>query len=130
MKTSNPSSGELQDREIDGEAVYSIMAGMCEGLGCWSPWAIRLFGSGRCGGATYPAQLAELRKSPPHLLPGAWVMAPRAELRYDVAGALMRKATGAIVNSSRAILTAWKKQNVPGEEYAIAARNEAIPHAG
>ena len=28
-KTSNPSSGELQDRQIDGEAIYHAMGGMC-----------------------------------------------------------------------------------------------------
>ena len=44
----------------------------------------------------------------------------------DVIGAFDEKGLGAIVNSSRAVLTAWQKQNRPGSEYAAAARDEAI----
>lgn len=126
VKTSNPSSGELQDREIDGEAVYSIMAGMCEAWGAESMGQYGYSAVGAVVGATYPAQLAELRKKAPHtffLVPGYGAQGGTAA---DVAGAFDEKGLGAIVNSSRAILTAWKKQNVPGEEYAAAARNEAI----
>ena len=126
VKTSNPSSGELQDREIDGEAGYSIMAGMCEAWGAESMGQYGYSAVGAVVGATYPAQLAELRKKAPHtffLVPGYGAQGGTAA---DVAGAFDEKGLGAIVNSSRAILTAWKKQNVPGEEYAAAARNEAI----
>ena len=126
VKTSNPSSGELQDREIDGETVYSIMAGMCETWGAETMGKHGYSAVGAVVGATYPAQLTELRKKAPHtffLVPGYGAQGGTAA---DVAGAFDEKGLGAIVNSSRAILTAWKKQNVPGEEFAAAARKEAI----
>ena len=43
-----------------------------------------------------------------------------------VAGAFDKQGLGAIVNSSRAILCAWKKEGCPEEEFAQAARREAI----
>ena len=94
VKTSNPSSGELQDREIDGEAVYSIMAGMCEAWGAESMGQYGYSAVGAVVGATYPAQLAELRKKPP--TPSSWCLgtAPRAELRPMWLEPLMRKAWG------------------------------------
>ncbi len=37
VKTSNPSSGELQDRRIDGETVYRTMGSLCEKWGKGAP---------------------------------------------------------------------------------------------
>lgn len=78
VKTSNPSSGELQDRLIDGEPVYRQMGRMCEAWGeqlaaAGVPSRYGYSGVGAVVGATYPAQLEELRKALPHtffLVPG------------------------------------------------------------
>ena len=86
-KTSNPSSGELQDRKIDGKSVYEI----------------------------------------PHtmfLVPGYGAQGGGAK---GVAGAFDANGRGAIVNSSRAIMCAYQKEeNCPEEDFAKAARREAI----
>ena len=67
-KTSNPSSGELQDRLIDGKPVYEIMGEMCENWGSRQIGAYGYSAVGAVVGATYPEQLAELRKKLPHTL--------------------------------------------------------------
>lgn len=72
-KTSNPSSGELQDRQIDGKPVYEIMGEMCESWGSKQIGAYGYSAVGAVVGATYPEQLAELRQKLPHtmfLVPG------------------------------------------------------------
>ena len=126
-KTSNPSSGELQDRLIDGKPVYEIMGEMCE---AWGSAQIGRYGYSAVGavvGATYPEQLAELRKKLPHtmfLVPGYGAQGGGAQ---GVAGAFDENGRGAIVNSSRAIMCAWKKEeNCPETDFAQAARREAI----
>ena len=65
-KTSNPSSGELQDRQIDGKPVYEIMGEMCESWGSKQIGAYGYSAVGAVVGATYPEQLAELRQKLPH----------------------------------------------------------------
>lgn len=125
VKTSNPSSGELQDRRIDGVPIYEVMGSMCE---TWGENLRGRFGYSAVGavvGATYPEQLSELRKKMPHtlfLVPGYGAQGGGAK---DVAKAFDENGLGAIVNSSRAVLCAWKKQNCP-EDFAGAARREAI----
>ncbi|MCI8648912.1 MAG: orotidine-5'-phosphate decarboxylase [Anaerotruncus sp.] len=126
VKTSNPSSGELQDRLLDGQTVYEAMGRMCEQ---WGSNSVGKYGYSQVGavvGATYPAQLAELRAKLPHtffLVPGYGAQGGGAK---DVAGAFDAHGLGAIVNSSRAVLTAWKKEGFSAEDYAQAARAEAI----
>ena len=126
-KTSNPSSGELQDRKIDGKSVYEIMGEMCEK---WGEQQIGKYGYSAVGavvGATYPEQLAELRAKLPHtmfLVPGYGAQGGGAK---GVAGAFDANGRGAIVNSSRAIMCAdQKEENCPEEDFAKAARREAI----
>ena len=74
VKTSNPSSGELQDKPLaDGNTVYRAMGAMCEGWGEKLPGKYGYSGVGAVVGATYPAQLEELRAAMPHtffLVPG------------------------------------------------------------
>ena len=127
VKTSNPSSGELQDRELaDGDTIYRAMGKMCESWGEELPGKYGYSCVGAVVGATYPAQLEELRAAMPHtffLVPGYGAQGGAAD---DVAPAFDKRGLGAIVNSSRGIMCAWQKEGCDEHEYAAAARREAI----
>lgn len=126
VKTSNPSSGELQDKRIDGESVYARMGKMCEGWGKSSIGESGYSNVGAVVGATYPAQLTELRAALPHtffLVPGYGAQGANAA---DIAGAFDENGLGAIVNSSRAMMAAWRKEGCAPQDYAGAARREAL----
>ena len=127
VKTSNPSSGELQDRELaDGDTIYRAMGKMCESWGEELPGKYGYSGVGAVVGATYPAQLEELRKAMPHtffLVPGYGAQGGAAD---DVAPAFDKRGLGAIVNSSRGIMCAWQKEGCDEQDYAGAARREAL----
>jgi orotidine-5'-phosphate decarboxylase len=124
-KTSNPSSGELQDKQIEGIPVYQLMGELCER---WGEDTIGAFGYSAVGavvGATYPEQIAALRKLLPHtffLIPGYGAQGGKAA---DIVAAFDKNGVGGIVNSSRAIMCAYKKT---GDErhFAAAAREEAL----
>lgn len=128
VKTSNKSSGELQDRVLDdGKTVYETMGSMCEQ---WGADSIGKYGYSAVGavlGATYPEQLAEMREKLPHtffLVPGYGAQGGGAE---GVAKGFDRNGLGAIVNSSRAVMCAYQKEtNCPAEDFAGAARRECI----
>lgn len=128
VKTSNPSSGELQDMKLDtDETVYEHMGKMCEE---WGGSLMGKYGYSAVGavvGATYPQQLAEMREKLPHtffLVPGYGAQGGGAE---DVKNAFDKNGLGAIINSSRGIMCAWKKQDgMTEDDFAVAARNEAI----
>ena len=125
VKTSNPSSGELQDRLIDGRPVYEIMGEMCESWGEDQRGEYGYSAVGAVVGATYPEQLTELREKLPHtffLVPGYGAQGGGAQ---DVAGAF-KDGIGAVVNSSRGIMCAYKKQELDERAFAEAARAEAI----
>ncbi|MCL2022985.1 MAG: orotidine-5'-phosphate decarboxylase [Oscillospiraceae bacterium] len=123
-KTSNPSSGELQDLSLEGKPLYAAMGDYCER---WGEKTRGEFGYSTVGavvGATYPKQLAQLRERLPHtffLVPGYGAQGGAAS---DIAGAFDKDGRGAIVNSSRAILCAWQKAGT--QDFAGAAREEAI----
>lgn len=126
VKTSNPSSGELQDRMIADNTVYRTMGDMCEQWGEDTRGAHGYSAVGAVVGATYPAQLGELRQALPHtmfLVPGYGAQGGGAK---DVAPAFDKRGLGAIINSSRAIMCAYKKGEWKEEDYAAAARAEAI----
>lgn len=127
VKTSNPSSGELQDRTLDDNtSIYRTMGAMCEKWGEQIMGEYGYSGVGAVVGATYPKQLEELRKALPHtffLVPGYGAQGGGAN---DVVGAFDKNGLGAVINSSRGIMCAWKKQNCEPTEYADAARKEAI----
>ena len=123
VKTSNPSSGELQDKLIDGKPIYELMGDMCE------KWSSVSNGYGPVGavvGATYPHQLELLRAQLPHtffLVPGYGAQGGNAA---DVKFAFDKNGGGAVINSSRAIMYAYKKEGCDEHDYAGAARREAI----
>ena len=125
VKTSNPSSGDLQDRVLeDGITVYEQMGRMCE---AWGSELVGRHGYSAVGavvGATYPEMLAELRQKLPHtffLIPGYGAQGGGAE---GLRGGFDARGLGGIVNSSRAIMCAWKKEG--NEDFAGAARREAL----
>ena len=127
VKTSNPSSGELQDMELNnGKTVYNTMGDMCEEWGKAVAGKHGYSGVGAVVGATYPEQLGELREKAPHtffLVPGYGAQGGGAK---DVAPAFDRNGLGAIINSSRGIMCAWQKEGCDEKDYAKAARREAI----
>lgn len=125
-KTSNPSSGELQDKKIDGEPIYEIMGKKAEEWGKELPGVYGYSGVGIVAGATYPEQTARLREILPHtffLVPGYGAQGASAK---DIAAAFDKNGLGGIVNSSRGIMCAYQKQKCDEHEFAEAARREAI----
>lgn len=126
VKTSNPSSGELQDKLIDGVSVYETMGNMCEEWGKEFMGKYGYSGVGAVVGATYPEQIKELRAKLPHtffLIPGYGAQGASAK---DIAGAFDSNGLGGIVNSSRGIMCAYKKEGCDEHDYAGAAYREAI----
>ncbi len=125
-KTSNPSSGELQDRTIDSKPVYAIMGEMCEKWGEDFDCKYGYSGVGAVVGATYPQQLQELRALMPKtffLVPGYGAQGGNAQ---NISYAFDKRGLGAIVNSSRAVMCAYKQSGCDEREYASAARAETI----
>ena len=127
VKTSNPSSGELQDMKLEnGATVYEQMGKMCESWGEELPGKYGYSGVGAVVGATYPEQLAEMRAKAPHtffLVPGYGAQGGGAQ---DAKNAFDGKGLGAVINSSRGIMCAWKKQGLTEDDFAQAARTEAL----
>ncbi len=130
VKTSNPSSGELQDLKLeDGKKVYEKMAEM---VSMWGENLVGKYGYSSVAavvGATYPIQIEELRKIMPHvffLIPGYGAQGGKAE---DLSKAFVN-GIGGIVNSSRGLMCAYKsdkwKDKYSDETYKEATRAEAI----
>lgn len=123
VKTSNKSSGELQDMKTNGMYVYEHMADLVK---TWGADLIGTYGYSSVGavvGATYPEQAEALRERMPHtyfLVPGYGAQGGKAE---DVAKSFNRDGLGAIVNASRSIMCAYQKN---GGTLGDAARAEAI----
>ena len=123
VKTSNPSSAELQDTDCGGIPLYRRVAMLIEKLGEDTVGAHGYSRIGAVVGATHPAELAELRAAFPRtffLVPGYGAQGGGAA---DCAGAFDKNRLGAIVNSSRGIFAAWKKT---GGDWRDAARGEAL----
>lgn len=126
VRTSNPSAVDLQDLTIGDKKIYEVMGDL---VAKWGEGFVDEYGYNRVGaviGATWPEQLAEMRKALPNtffLVPGYGAQGGTAE---DVKFAFDEKGHGAIVNSSRGIMCAWKKTGKDGADYKEAARNEAI----
>lgn len=126
VKTSNPSSGELQDLISGDKHIYEAVA---ECVNKWNEGTIGESGYGAVGavvGATYPEQAEILRSLMPKscfLVPGYGAQGGGAK---DVKPCFNADGLGAIVNSSRGIMCAYKKGDWKEEQFAEAARAEAI----
>ena len=127
VKTSNPGSGELQDLKLaDGRTIYEAMGELNESIAAGTQGKYGFTMAGAVTGATYPEQIQELRARLPHtffLVPGYGAQGGTAA---DVKHAFNEKGHGAIVNSSRGIMCAWKKTGNNGLDFAQAARDAAI----
>ena len=123
VKTSNKSSGELQDLKSGGRYIYEVVADLVKE---WGSTTIGMYGYSNVGavvGATYPEQAEVLRKLMPHtyfLVPGYGAQGGGAK---DVVPCFNNDGMGAIVNASRSIMCAYMKN---GGSVGEAARKEAI----
>lgn len=126
VKTSNKSSGELQDLIADGKPIYEHMADMTEK---WGEELIGKYGYSSVGaviGATYPKMAETLRKAHKSmfvLIPGYGAQGATAQ---DIMPNFDKNGLGGVVNSSRAILAAYKKEAYAGLTPAKAARAASI----
>lgn len=126
VKTSNPSSAELQNQDIGGRPLYTIVGDLITELAGDTVGKHGFTCAGAVVGATYPEELQRMRaqfKSMFFLVPGYGAQGGGAD---DVVHAFDEKGRGAIINSSRAIMCAWKKTGNEGLDFADAARNEAL----
>ena len=129
VKTSNPSSGEFQDRAISegddkGRPLYEIVA---EKVAEWGQDSMDgdYSNVGAVVGATYPEMGVRLRK----LMPKAYILVPgygaQGGSGKDLKGFFNEDGLGAIVNSSRGIIAAYKNEKYASfgaEGYADASR--------
>jgi orotidine-5'-phosphate decarboxylase len=128
VKTSNPSSGEFQDKLIDGKPLYELVGEKV------AAWGEQLMGDeysyiGAVVGATYPEQGKILRRVMPKsfiLVPGYGAQGGQGK---DLVHFFDDNRLGAIVNSSRGIIAAYKQDKYSqfGElNYADASRQAVI----
>ncbi len=109
VKTSNPGSGFLQDKQADSLRIYEHVAAQVESLNASRRGEHGYGPVGAVVGATYPEQLRELRAampSTPILIPGYGAQGGKAS---DVAMGFDASGLGAIVNNSRNILFAYDR---------------------
>ncbi len=108
VKTSNPSSGEFQDRRIENRPLYEHVGEMV------AEWGAQCMGDsysyvGAVVGATYPEIGKVMRK----VMPKAYILVPgygaQGGQGKDLAHFFNEDGLGAIVNSSRGIIAAYKQ---------------------
>ncbi|KXG74295.1 orotidine-5'-phosphate decarboxylase [Thermotalea metallivorans] len=126
VKTSNPTSGQLQDLESGGMKIYEIVAQM---VNRWSKETLGEYGYASVGAvvaATYPEQARTLRM----LMPASYFLVPgygaQGGTAKDILDCFDEKGLGAIINSSRDILYAYRKnpKEYGEEDFGKAARAE------
>ena len=126
VKTSNPTSGELQDLELkDGGTVAQSTAKLVNIWGKAHKGKSGLSAVGAVVGATHPEELAAFRALMPDtflLLPGYGAQGGTAE---GIIPAFRADGSGAIVNASRSVLYAWRKENSP-QDWQGAARKATV----
>lgn len=127
VKTSNPSSGEFQDRLIDGRPLYELVA---EKVVEWGAESMdgTYSNVGAVVGATYPEMSRILRKLMPNtyfLVPGYGAQGGTAE---DLKPCFNEDGLGAVVNSSRGIIAAYKQDKYKkyGAEHFGEASRQAV----
>ena len=128
VKTSNPSSGEFQDRLIDGKPLYEHVARKVV------EWGADVMGDsysyiGAVVGATYPEMGKVLRE----LMPKSYILVPgygaQGGKGKDLVHFFNKDGLGAIVNSSRGIIAAYKQDKYSqfgSEAYADASRQAVL----
>jgi orotidine-5'-phosphate decarboxylase len=126
VKTSNPSSGEFQDRTVDGRPLYELVGEKVAewGEGCMGDSYSYV---GAVVGATYPEQGKILRQIMPKsfiLVPGYGAQGGKGK---DLVHFFNADGLGAIVNSSRGIIAAYKQEQyqekgITPENFADASR--------
>ena len=128
VKTSNPSSGEFQDRLIDGRPLYELVGEQV------AAWGEELMGDtysyvGAVVGATYPEMGKTLRK----IMPKSFILVPgygaQGGKGADLVHFFNDDGLGAIVNSSRGIIAAYKQDKYASfgaENYAEASRQAVL----
>ncbi len=128
VKTSNPSSGEFQDQLIDGKPLYEHVAEKV------NEWGLDAMGEdysyvGAVVGATYPEMGAALRK----VMPKSYILVPgygaQGGKGADLVNFFNEDGLGAIVNSSRGIIAAYKKDEYAkfgAENFAEASRQAVL----
>ena len=109
VKTSNPSSGEFQDQKIDGRPLYELVGEKV------AAWGSEVMGDeysyvGAVVGATYPEMGKVLRQ----VMPKAYILVPgygaQGGKGKDLVHFFNEDGLGAIVNSSRGIIAAYKQE--------------------
>ncbi|MDO4293917.1 MAG: orotidine-5'-phosphate decarboxylase [Eubacteriales bacterium] len=128
VKTSNPSSGEFQDRVVDGRPLYEIVGEKV------AEWGESCMGSsysnvGAVVGATYPEMGKALRR----VMPKAYILVPgygaQGGKGKDLVHFFNEDGLGAIINSSRGIIAAYQQEKYAkfgAAGYADAARQAVI----
>ena len=127
VKTSNPSSGEFQDRLVDGRPLYELVA---EKVVEWGEASMDgdYSNVGAVVGATYPEMSKILRK----LMPKTYFLVPGYGAQGGTAKDLMHcfneDGLGAVVNSSRGIIAAYKQEKYAkfGPEHFAEASRQAV----
>ena len=127
VKTSNPSSGEFQDRLVDGRPLYELVG---EKVAQWgeSHMGDEYSYIGAVVGATYPEMGKVLRK----VMPKSYILVPgygaQGGQGKDLVHFFNEDGLGAIVNSSRGIIAAYKQEAYAefGEENFADASRKAV----
>jgi orotidine-5'-phosphate decarboxylase len=126
VRTSNPGAGLFQDLVADGKPIYRHVG---DAVRKWTRENLGTTGFGDVGavvGATHPAELAELREALPEvpfLVPGYGAQGGKAA---DLAAAFRADGLGAVINSSRGIIAAFKPDDADWKKKIIAATDAAI----
>ena len=110
VKTSNPSSGDVQNLMVDGQPLYERVAGLVQQWGKDTEGQRGYQAVGAVVGATYPAEAARLRRVMPRtyfLVPGYGAQGAGAT---DIQACFSPDGYGAIINSSRGILYAYRQE--------------------
>lgn len=127
VKTSNKSSGDLQDLVMkDGKALYEIVGHLVDSWGADEIGESGYNFVGAVVGATFPEQAKRLRQIMPNtifLVPGYGAQGAGAA---DVKPCFNEDGLGAIVNNSRGIIFAYEKQGLMADAYAEAARTAVL----